>query len=198
MHPELTGYTNRFSVGSGQRIQFMISTDAPTYEATLVRLIHADENPSGPGFKEEVIDDPVNKQYTGRKQIAHAGSFVMVEHMPQLKSFTLQAWIYPTTPGKGQVQGIITQWSQEATTGYALVIGENGDLNFWLGRGNEVEQISTGKPLRAREWYFVAATYDAAKGQARLYQLPGASWPNDPTSATIEQSARPPAHSDAP
>ena len=199
MQPELTGYTDRFSVASGQRIRFMVSTDAPAYEATLVRLIHADENPAGPGFKEEVIDNPANKQYAGRKQITHAGSFVLVEHMPQLESFTLQAWIYPTTPGKGQVQGIITQWSQEAATGYALVIGENGDLNFWLGRGNgQVERISTGKALRAREWYFVTAAYDAAKGQVRLYQLPGASWPDDPSSATIEQSAQPPVPSDAP
>ena len=56
MPSELIGYVDEFSVAPGEQIRFMVSTDLPTYEAAIVRLIHADENPNGPGFKEEVID----------------------------------------------------------------------------------------------------------------------------------------------
>lgn len=177
MQPELTGYADRFSVASGEKIQFMVSTDSPAYDATIVRLIHADER--GPGYKEEVIESAVNRQYAGRKQVAHSGSFVVVPDAPPLESFTIQAWIYPTTPRNGKIQGIVTKWSNDA--GFALVIGENGDLNFWLGS----QRIATDKPLRTREWYFVAASYDAASGTARLYQLPLKAWPDDPSAAIV-------------
>jgi N,N-dimethylformamidase len=176
MQPELTGYTDRWSVASGQQIQFMVSTDSPAYEAAIVRLIHADER--GPGYKEEVIEPPV--KYAGRQQVAHAGSFVVVPDMPALENFTIQTWIYPTMPASGKVQGVVTRWANEA--GYALVIGEHGDLNFWLGS----QRITTDKPLRAREWYFVAASYDSASGLARLVQLPLRDWPADPSAAIVD------------
>ncbi len=183
MEPELTGYADRFSAASGEKIQFMVSTDASAYQATIVRLIHADNNPAGPGYKEEIIKAP--QHHLGRKQIAYGGSFVVVPDMPQPESFTIQAWIYPTTPTNGKLQGIVTKWTNE--TGYALVIGENGDLNFWLGS----QRITTDKPLRTREWYFVAASYDAVSGFARLYQVPLKDWPDDPSGAVVEATAEP-------
>src|SRR5437868_56257 len=115
MIPELTGYADRFSVAPGEQIHFMVSTDRPTYDVAIVHLIHADENPAGPGFKEQVVETPVNGQFTGRKQTAYTGSFVLVADNPALgglSSLTLQAWIYPTTPQKGAPQGLITRWSQ--------------------------------------------------------------------------------------
>ena len=51
----LLGYSDRLSVAPGQTIRFMVSCDHPTYESDLVRLIHGDENPDGPGFKQVVV-----------------------------------------------------------------------------------------------------------------------------------------------
>lgn len=173
---ELTGYTDRWSAAAGERVQFMVSTDAAAYEVTIARLIHADER--GPGYKEEVVETAANRTYGGRKQAAHAGSFVVVPDAPALERLTIQAWIYPTTPGNGRAQGIVTRWTNE--TGYGLVIGEDGELNLWLGG----TRISSGARLRAREWYFVAATYDGET--ARLYQQPLRAWPGDPSAAVVE------------
>ena len=58
MIEELTGYSDKWSVYPGETISFMISSDRPRYESAIVRLIHGDENPAGPGFKEEVIEAP--------------------------------------------------------------------------------------------------------------------------------------------
>src|SRR5258706_7167592 len=132
MSSELTGYTDKLSVRPGEQIQFMVSTDLPNYEVTIVRLIHGDESPKGPGFKEQVIETQVNRQYKGRKQTAHSGSYILVQDNPALaevRSFTLQAWIMPTTPTIGRVQGLITKWSEADSAGYGLFISENGDLD---------------------------------------------------------------------
>jgi hypothetical protein len=50
------GYSDRLSVAPGERIEFKVSSEEPgTYRADIVRLIHGDTNPAGPGFKEQVI-----------------------------------------------------------------------------------------------------------------------------------------------
>lgn len=92
MNSELLGYADRLSVAPGECIRFMISTDQPEYEANIVRLIHADENPAGPGFKQKAMKSAVDSTYSGRKQMAQAGSFVVVPFhkvIQQLTSFTI-------------------------------------------------------------------------------------------------------------
>ena len=71
MATELIGYSDKFSVTPEERLAFKVSTDLPEYENTIVRLIHGDENPAGPGFKEEVVPTPVNGAYPGRRQAVH-------------------------------------------------------------------------------------------------------------------------------
>ena len=44
------GYADRLSVAPGETIEFKVSCDEPgSYRADLVRLIHGDTNPVGPG-----------------------------------------------------------------------------------------------------------------------------------------------------
>lgn len=74
----LVGYTDRLSVSPGDAIQFMVSCDAPKYQADLVRLIHGDENPDGPGFKEQEVHTSMNGKYSGRVQTIHSGSYITV------------------------------------------------------------------------------------------------------------------------
>ena len=180
MGAELTGYTNKLSVAPGDRLRFMVSTDAPGYEARIVRLIHGDENPAGPGFKEQSIEAKVNGQYSGRKQVAHAGSYLRVEDHPaldHLSSLTLQTWIYPTTPRRESAQGLLAKWSVERKRGYALVIEPEGDLAFWTwDSASTIRKVRIGQPLRASEWYFVAASYSAASHQVCLYQKAVSRW----------------------
>ena len=60
------GYSDQISVQSGERIKFMISLEgSSTYRAEIVRLINGDQNPSGPGAKEEMIATSVSGEYHG-------------------------------------------------------------------------------------------------------------------------------------
>ena len=174
---KIVGYSDRFSVRPGQTSRFMVSSAAPTYRAEIVRLRHTDANPKGPGFKCETLQTSVDGEYPGRHQAIHSGSYAAVPHHTALNcphGFTLQAWIYPTTPQKG-VQGLLTKFSGKS--GYGLYIDEDGSLALWVGADERLEKVRTGVALQAAQWYYVAASYDAATGEVCLYQKLQSNWP---------------------
>ena len=45
----IVGYADAMSVAPGETIRFMVSCELPEYRAQIVRLIHGDINPAGPG-----------------------------------------------------------------------------------------------------------------------------------------------------
>ena len=68
----ILGYADRFSVGPGDTIRFMVSCDGhKKYDAHITRLVHGDTNPAGDGFREEEIAADVNGSYRGRLQQAY-------------------------------------------------------------------------------------------------------------------------------
>ena len=172
---KVVGYTDRWSAAPGEKLSFMVSCQEPSYRASIVRLVHGDINPQGPGFKDEPVPTAVDGEYRGRTQLLHKGSYVQVPDAPLLHppgGFTLQAWIYPTTPEKG-VQGILTKWSASDGAGYALMIGEDGGSELWIGNGKGgVERLKAGKSLRARTWHFVCGGYDVKAKRLFLHQEP--------------------------
>ena len=144
---KIVGYSDRFSVRPERTIRFMVSSAAPTYRAAIVRLRHTDANPQGPGFKSETLQTSVDGEYPGQQQAIHSGSHAAVPHHAALNcphGFTLQAWIYPTTPQKG-VQGLLTKFS--GTSGYGLYIDEDGSLALWVGADERLEKVRTGVGL---------------------------------------------------
>lgn len=214
----IVGYADRLGVQQGDTIKFMVSSELPRYRADIVRLIHGDPNPKGPGIKEVLVETPGNGEYPGKHQSLPLGSYVTVADDPVLRlsgSFTVTAWIAPTTqrPGLGQTpagapaaggQGLLTKWSAAEQSGYGLFIDDEGRLALWLAeRGGHVDKLYAERALRpwvpaipgmnnrpqgvATAWYFVAASYDAARGTVLLYQQPLNSFPFDPTRAVVER-----------
>lgn len=188
---QVVGYADRLSVQPGQTIKFMVSCEHSSYRADIVRLIHGDPNPEGPGFKEELIDSTASGDYAGKHQDLLIGSYATIpssQFLQMTSSFTLQAWIYPTTPTKGS-QGILTKWSDSEGIGYGLFIDDDGSLALWLGdQTGRTEKIKTGNPLRKSQWYFVAGVYDATKRTITLHQQPVSMWPNDDSRTVTKNS----------
>src|SRR5882724_2448812 len=156
---KITGYGDKLSATPGETIKFMVNCELPAYTVEVVRIICGDTNPAGPGVKEKVVKTPVNKTYKGRKQTIEVGSYVTIPSNPlleNLESFSLQAMIWPTTPEKGR-QVIMSKFADHDKCGMALVISErDGSIGLILGDGHgNHETLTTGKPLLAREWYFV-------------------------------------------
>ncbi len=178
----ITGYSDRFSARPGETVRFHVHSefDEP-YQADIVRLIHGDTNPEGPGFKEELIHTTVSDMYPGKHQPMYSGSYILVPHDERLNltSFTLCAYIYPTTPYvdvegvEVGPQAILSKWDAENETGYGLFINEHGELSLRIGHGKgKVAEFSTGKPLFRKIWYKAAAAFDAVTGRVFVFQRP--------------------------
>lgn len=178
----LEGYSDRLSVAPGDTVEFKVSTAHLAYRAEIVRLIHGDRNPSGPGFITEQVASSVSGDYPGVVQEIATGSHIVVPDFPAewlSAGFTIQLWLYPTTPAQG-VQGIVTHWSPAEPAGFALVI-EEGALALWLGGPDGMVRVQAAAPMRAGAWYFVAASFDASTGRVALRQEPPPAWPLDPS-----------------
>jgi N,N-dimethylformamidase len=171
--PVLMGYADRFSVQAGDTLRFMVSCEASSFDARLVRLIHGDNNPAGPGYREEHTPSAADGAYPGKRQVIAAGSYVRVPGSDALdltNGLTIQAWVWPTTPAKAGGQAIIACWSDAEQRGFVFGLDAAGHLFLELGNGSETKRLThTGEPLEQWRWAFVAATYDPATGLARLY-----------------------------
>jgi N,N-dimethylformamidase len=75
---KLVGYGDKFSVEPGSDIVFMVSSEPGSFDAALIRLIHGDSNPVGPGFKYEPVDSDLTGRYEGKLQRLRPGSYVRV------------------------------------------------------------------------------------------------------------------------
>jgi N,N-dimethylformamidase beta subunit-like protein/concanavalin A-like lectin/glucanase superfamily protein len=190
----IMGYSDKISACPGETINFMVSCEGEkSYRARLVQIIHGDTSPGGPGYKEKAIKADFERDYPARKQNIYAGSHAIVPPhtlFDQLKSFTVQAYIWPTTPEKGR-QTLLSLWNPTSKGGFILGVDENGGLSLTIGDGaGRAESISTGKQLIAREWYLAAASFDADKKEVRLYQQPLVQYARVDTTAQLTQTVK--------
>jgi N,N-dimethylformamidase len=154
----------------------MVSTyGPPRYRADLVRIICGGDHPDRNIYREEEIDAPFSGEYPGRLQPIDCGSYAVVADAPELaalESFTVMAWIWPTTPHKGE-QGLIARWQDDPALGFALLIDDSGALAMRVGDGaGNMAEISTGEPLATRRWYLVSGSHDARTGELSVCQEP--------------------------
>ncbi|MFC7054267.1 N,N-dimethylformamidase beta subunit family domain-containing protein [Hansschlegelia quercus] len=187
---KITGYSDRLYARAGETIDFKINCDDPgEYEAEIVRIVCGDDNPEGPGVKEIPFACAANGRYPARRQEIRAGSYVAVDDpapLAALKSFTVEAFIWPTTPAKG-VQGVIAH--RDADAGFALMVDASGCLAIEVGDGTSVKTLSSDAPLLARRWYHVGASFDASDNSLRLFQLPLAPVPRVADEARMKVTA---------
>jgi N,N-dimethylformamidase len=172
---KLFGYCNKISVKPGDDISFHVTADGTnTAEAQLVRLIHGDHNPAGPGYIEREIAAPINGTWTVKKQFTQVGSYLEARDpsgtLALNGNLTLFAFICPTLFGNGQRRSVLGRWNIHTNEGYCLGINQQGLLEFWVGDGKQIDCLTAEVPLDARCWYLVAASLDAATGRATLFQ----------------------------
>ena len=169
------GYADPLNATAGQSVDFMISVEGRSeVDAKLVRLLHGDENPDGPGFVEEEIAVDLPAKLKVKRQFTQIGSFARCVDpdrvLDGLGSFTLFAHVYPTLV-KAERQMILGRWQIEGNRGYGLGIDPQGFAALWVGDGDTVDQITTEMPLVPHAWYFIAASLDADRKKASLHVI---------------------------
>lgn len=172
---KLFGYADKISVKPGEVVKFHVDAEGTdSASAQLVRLIHGDQDPAGPGFVEEEIDCAANGFWRVEKQFTQLGSFLEVTdsagRLALEGSFTLFAFVRPSLTQVRGGQCLLGRWDDRRNQGVCLGIDQSGRLDFRVGDGVEVDSVQAETPLKKEMWYFVAASLDARTGRAILYQ----------------------------
>ncbi len=171
------GYCDRLNPKAGETLKIHVSAEgASEVDAQLVRLVHGDENPLGPGFIEREVDSPVNRRWPVQRQYTQQGNFLTVADPGNRLdlsqgAFTLYAFVWPTLLNAGR-QVLLGRWDLSAQRGAALGLDAQGRLEFWVGDGTRTDAVASELPLMGQLWYFVAASFDPASGTATLHQVP--------------------------
>jgi N,N-dimethylformamidase len=170
---KILGYPDRYSVAPGETIKFMVSLEeGNTFEARLVRVVHGDCNPNGPGLKFREISHKANRSYQGRTQTIDAGSYMAAKSVPSLAAgFTFHAHVWPTLP-QNPMQVLLAQWNTKSGGGIKILV-DRGALTLIVsdGKGNaERHALETG--MLRRHWYEIEVTVDAKTRQFVLLQRP--------------------------
>ena len=176
----LIGYAEPMVAKPGDTVQVMVATSADGYDAEIVRLIHGDNNPRGPGFKAERVESPANGSHPGRLQQTRIGSYAQIETGDKLDlagGVSLQAWIWPTTPDLAETQGIISRAADGRGCGLFL---ESGAVTMRIGGAG----VTAPAGICSQRWHFVAGTYDPASGRASV------QWRLLESSGRLERASR--------
>jgi N,N-dimethylformamidase len=138
---ELIGYTDRWSVATGERIQLMASSSTSPITVGLVRLRHGDPNPAGPGLRCELVFSPVDGEYPCGPQTTRSGSFAVLDEAPAGDA-ALSVWAWTRLPARGRRQVLLTRGGLE------LFLDAEGLPSIRFGRVS----LSARQPLGRESW----------------------------------------------
>ena len=147
----LVGYTDRLSVAPGDTIRFMVSSDHARYRSRLVRLIHGDTNPDGPGFKQVVVPSAIDGERAGEHHDIRSGSYAEIpfDDAQPTGGFTFTAFIRPTLPGRGE-QALLSRGDPFHGGGLAVGLDDDGALGAGHRRSIRRGFGRRGAPLFGR------------------------------------------------
>jgi len=170
---KITGYPDRYSAAAGEVIDFKVSLEEGTcFDARLVRVVHGDANPQGPGLKFIHIPSNADGSHPGRVQTTDAGSYAVIDHVPALaENFTYFAMIWPTLL-RHDDQTLIAQWDCFEQNGFHIGLSKGGFLTVTLGGAGGVARAVAAKPVLERQWYSIAVAIEPKVGTVTIEQRP--------------------------
>ena len=152
---ELIGYTDRWSVAPGERVQLMVSSSASPVTVQLVRLTHGDPNPAGPGLRAAPVRSAVDGDYPCRPETVRSGSFAVLDDAPG--EGALSVWAWTRLPARGRRQVLLARGHLE------LFLDADGLPSIRIG---EV-CLAARRPLGRETWTRLGVSF--ADGQVGLH-----------------------------
>ena len=150
----VVGYLDRMSATAGTSVSCMISSSVGDVTVDIVRLIHGDTNPAGPGMKVETLSDVAPRVVPGRVQDVFRGSCIVAHGVGPVstRGLSIHLLVQPTLARAGHEQGILSLVDKSADPVMALVITPEGGLAL---RGRSSDALICGAAIgwRARAWY---------------------------------------------
>ncbi|TKI06072.1 N,N-dimethylformamidase beta subunit family domain-containing protein [Martelella alba] len=164
----LIGYLSALSCRAGQSVDVMVSSTAAEVTLDLVRLIHGDNNPAGPGFLYDEIPQIAAQRIQGEEQPTPIGSYARGQTAVSLgRRLQVSFALWPTLPCRGGIQAVFSF----PETGIFIGLTPQGNLALYHGDQRVTE---SGQCLLARHWYLVEVdmTAEASVVRIRLEGMP--------------------------
>ena len=177
IHNEIIGYVEKWNVAPGATVPVKVSTNLTRYNYDVVRIIHGDRNPAGPGFKIEEIEAIAGGQREGRVQKTNHGSYGIVKELAQSVhsegEFSVNVWVH-VTARRERAQCVLDCLDDAATSGYRLDIDANGIPVLTLATAHSPVKVAGSRPLPLSHWVSISIKVGGV----------------DKTSATMDVSVR--------
>jgi len=157
----LVGYLDRFSARPGERIEIKVSSSlAEPYRADLVRIIHGDANPAGPGIKLVELPSAFAGSHPSRFQPIHQGSCGVVIPASPL-----------ALPAPCTIDVRVQPWLLDGRPQTVLAI--DGGIALSVDAAGAILDTAEGRvqvaaPMLERRWYELRVLI--ADGRLRLRQ----------------------------
>lgn len=152
----LVGYSDRWSVAPGDTIRFMVSSEHPQYTSRLVRLVHGDTSPAGPGLKQVEVPSAIDGTRAGTARTYPSGSYGRIPLPDSGPAFTFTVFVQPWSPG--DVSQVIA-----ARAGWSLERAADGTLELVVGG----HRHRTGARTERWAWYHVGLAVDGDRATLR-------------------------------
>ncbi|MEV8607067.1 N,N-dimethylformamidase beta subunit family domain-containing protein [Amycolatopsis sp. NPDC051373] len=173
----LIGYLDQLSARPGDSLPVRISGDGGQVTVDLVRLLHGDTNPLGPGFLSSDVASVPSQVVVAGEQVTPVGSCLRADDVVPAGTTRLSAGvvIWPTTVDAGREQGVLSVVDAGGEPVVAVTLGESGRLRLSTGAGAVL--LEAARPLANRRWYRVSAEVGA--GGVALEIVPLEPFPGD-------------------
>ncbi|XBS68428.1 N,N-dimethylformamidase beta subunit family domain-containing protein [Acerihabitans sp. KWT182] len=161
----LIGYLSALSCRAGESIDVMASSSVEDVELSLVRLLHGDENPAGPGFVHEEVSEFAPLALKVKEYDTPIGSYgISLRPVPLDKSIEVSFSLWPTLPQGHEFQGIFSLPDVELSLGLSTA----GRLTLLHG-GTPL--LAMEQPLSSREWFEVTLRIDSTESGLTVHRL---------------------------
>jgi N,N-dimethylformamidase len=164
------GYPSQWSVRAGTPVEFMVSARADSFQAEMIRITGRGPRleGDGPPLSFERVPSTIDGSYVGAEHQTVSGSYGVageLEPSPAGEG-SLAAWIYPTLPGAGRWQSVLTWLGQDGEPAMALGIDPDGSAAVrYRGPDGALAVVVVAGQLASRQWCYLAGSVRPATGE---------------------------------
>jgi N,N-dimethylformamidase len=164
------GYPSQWSVRAGTPVEFMVSARADSFQAGIIRITGRGPRleGDGPPLSFERVPSTVDGSYQGAEHPTVSGSYGVASGLAPSPAGegSLAAWIYPTLPGAGRWQSVLTWLGQDGRAALALGIDPDGSAAVrYRGPDGVLATAAVPGRLASRQWYYLAGSVRPATGE---------------------------------